>query len=66
MGNSMGGLIALSGAAARTGSLSKEKKEVTELVVAKHRNGRTGTLDLIFLPQFTQFADAVHKSISLD
>ena len=43
-----------------------EKKEVTELVVAKHRNGRTGTLDLIFLPQFTQFADAVHKSISLD
>lgn len=28
---------------------------VTELILAKHRNGRTGTLKLLFQPEYTRF-----------
>ena len=30
-------------------------KNVAELIVAKHRNGPTGTIKLTFLPNLTQF-----------
>jgi replicative DNA helicase len=38
---------------------------VTEVVVSKHRNGKTGSIDLIFLPQYAEFVDAAHRSIVL-
>ncbi len=28
---------------------------VTELILAKHRNGRTGTVKMMFQPEFTKF-----------
>lgn len=31
------------------------KKGVAELIIGKHRNGRTGTVELAFLPQYTAF-----------
>lgn len=36
---------------------NKETAEpgLTELILAKHRNGRTGTIKLMFLPEFTKF-----------
>jgi replicative DNA helicase len=33
------------------------KRGEAELIVAKHRNGPTGTIDLAFLGQYTKFAD---------
>ncbi len=33
------------------------KKGEAELIIAKHRNGPTGTVDLAFLGQYTKFAD---------
>ena len=33
----------------------KERGKKTEIIVGKHRNGPTGKLDLVFLPQFLQF-----------
>jgi len=35
-----------------------EKKRQAELIVAKHRNGPTGTVPLTFLPELTQFRSA--------
>ena len=34
-----------------------EKKNVCEVILAKHRNGSTGTVELKWLPQFTKFAN---------
>jgi replicative DNA helicase len=34
-----------------------EKKGVAEVIVAKHRSGRTGHIELAFLPQYTRFAE---------
>jgi replicative DNA helicase len=34
-----------------------EKKNITECIIAKHRNGSTGTVELLFLPQHTKFAN---------
>lgn len=31
------------------------KKGIAELIIGKHRNGRTGTVELAFLPQYTAF-----------
>lgn len=37
-----------------------------EIIVAKHRNGPTDTINLVFIPEITQFRDAAHKSYDLD
>ena len=42
-----------------------QRQHVTEVVVSKHRNGKTGSIDLIFLPQYAEFVDAAHRSIVL-
>ena len=31
------------------------RKGIAELIIGKHRNGRTGTVELAFLPQYTAF-----------
>ena len=33
----------------------RDRGRKTEVIVGKHRNGPTGKLDLVFLPQFLQF-----------
>jgi replicative DNA helicase len=38
----------------------------TEIHIAKHRNGPTGVVDLIFIPELTQFQNAASRSIDLD
>jgi replicative DNA helicase len=37
-----------------------------EIHIAKHRNGPTGAIDLIFIPETTQFQNAARASIDLD
>ena len=34
-----------------------EKRNVGEVIIAKHRNGPTGVVELTFLPQFTNFVN---------
>ncbi len=34
-----------------------EKKDIAEINIAKQRNGPTGTIELVWLPQFTKFAN---------
>lgn len=34
-----------------------EKKGIAEIIVAKHRHGPTGTVEMAFLPEFTRFVD---------
>ena len=34
-----------------------EKKGVAEIIVAKQRNGPIGTVDLVWLPEYTKFAN---------
>lgn len=34
-----------------------EKKDVAEVIIAKQRNGPIGTVDLVWLPEFTKFAN---------
>jgi replicative DNA helicase len=34
-----------------------EKKGMAEVIIAKHRAGGTGSIDMTFLPDFTRFAD---------
>jgi replicative DNA helicase len=43
-----------------------QKKSLTEIVVAKHRNGPTGSVELVFLEQLTKFADAETRRFSLE
>ncbi|MBN1311850.1 MAG: replicative DNA helicase [Anaerolineae bacterium] len=38
----------------------------TEIHIAKHRNGPTGVVDLIFIPELTQFQNAARISVDLD
>lgn len=33
------------------------KKGIAELIIGKHRNGRTGSIELAFLPQYTAFEE---------
>ncbi len=34
-----------------------ENKGIAEVIIAKHRNGPTGTVNLVWLPQYTKFAN---------
>jgi len=43
-----------------------QRKNVTEIVVAKHRNGPTGSVELVFLEQLTKFADAETRHLSFE
>lgn len=36
-----------------------ERKNISEVIVAKHRNGPTGTVELMWLPDYTKFANQV-------
>jgi replicative DNA helicase len=36
---------------------NSEQRGLAEIIVAKHRNGPTGTTRLVFLDQYTKFAD---------
>ena len=38
------------------------ERGMAEIIVAKHRNGPTGTARLAFMPQYTLFADMAHEN----
>lgn len=38
-----------------------EKRNIGEVIIAKHRNGPTGMVELTFLPQFTKFVNKAHS-----
>jgi replicative DNA helicase len=42
------------------------RKNVTEIIAAKHRNGPTGSVDLVFLESLTKFVDAAQVDVVLD
>ena len=37
-----------------------EKKDIAEIIIAKQRNGPIGTVDLVWLPEYTKFANMEH------
>lgn len=39
-----------------------EKKNITEVIIAKHRNGPVDTVQLFFHKQFTKFSDLAHQA----
>jgi replicative DNA helicase len=41
------------------------QKNTAEIIVAKHRNGKVGTAELIYLPERTRFENAAAKSFRL-
>jgi replicative DNA helicase len=40
---------------------NSEKKNVAEVILAKHRGGSTGTVELAWLPNYTKFADSTKR-----
>ncbi len=42
-----------------------ERKNIAELIVAKHRNGPTGSVELYFQKNLTQFRNAMKRDIAL-
>ena len=38
-----------------------EKKAIAEIIIAKHRNGPVGTVELTFLKEFTKFGDLARR-----
>lgn len=38
-----------------------ENKNVVEVIIAKHRNGSTGTVELAWIPQFTKFGNRMYS-----
>ncbi len=42
-----------------------ERKNVAEIIVAKHRNGPTGTIELYFRSHLAQFVNATRREIAL-
>ena len=43
-----------------------EKPNVAEIIVAKHRNGPTGMVELYFKKELTQFTDLFTRKVDLD
>jgi replicative DNA helicase len=43
-----------------------EKKGIAEIIVAKHRHGPTGTVELAFLPEFTKFVDLAKEPLPVE
>lgn len=41
-----------------------EKKNIGEVIIAKHRNGPTGTVDLVFLGEYTKFLNLERNPVS--
>ncbi len=41
------------------------KQNIAEIIVAKHRNGPTGSVELVFLSHLAKFADAATREIDL-
>ncbi|MHB1419856.1 MAG: DnaB-like helicase C-terminal domain-containing protein, partial [Bacillota bacterium] len=39
-----------------------EKRGIAEVIMAKHRNGPVGTVEMAFLPEFTKFMDLAADS----
>jgi replicative DNA helicase len=42
-----------------------ERVDETQLIIAKHRNGPTGTIDLVFLPDYATFEDRAEEGYDL-
>jgi replicative DNA helicase len=38
-----------------------EKRNIVEIIIAKHRNGSTGTVELAWLPQYTKFGNRLYN-----
>lgn len=55
-----------SGAASRRAPAALNETIVTEIIVAKHRHGPTGSVKLIFFPARTRFENAATRSIDMD
>ena len=41
-----------------------ERKGISEIIIAKQRNGPIGTVDLVWLPEYTKFANKEHGKYS--
>lgn len=39
-----------------------EKKNISEVIIAKHRNGSTGAVELAWIPQFTKFGNKLNDT----
>ena len=39
-----------------------DKKGISEIIIAKHRNGPIGTVELAWLPEYTKFANLEHSN----
>jgi replicative DNA helicase len=44
---------------------ASERKNVAELIISKHRNGPTGTVELYFQRNLTQFRNALKRDVAL-
>jgi replicative DNA helicase len=42
-----------------------DRKNIAELIIAKHRNGPTGSIELFFQKNLTQFKNALKRDVAL-
>ncbi|MGI6084416.1 MAG: replicative DNA helicase [Acetivibrionales bacterium] len=43
-----------------------DKRNIVEVIIAKHRNGSTGTVELAWMPEFTKFGNRLYDEQSFD